>query len=107
MENDKKLKNLIKTTIREFLNEQHGNTEYHDLFEFYDEQPSELKKIVDFYLDKLESGDYTEDTYKFITKFHDAVYKIGYTFDSGLDAQPYGLRPIGVELNQLKGWENI
>ena len=29
-----------------------------------------------------------------------------HTVDSGLDAQPYGLRPIGVELNQLKGWEN-
>ena len=92
-----KTENLIK---------QHENTEYHDLFEFYNEQPIELKKIVDFYLNKLESGDYTEDTYKFITKFHDAVYKIGYTFDSGLDAQPYGLRLIGIKLNQLKGWEN-
>lgn len=107
LELKKKLKNFIKTTIREFLNEQHENTEYHDLFEFYDEQPIELKKIVDFYSNKLENGDYKEDTYKLITKFHDAVYKIGYTFDSGLDGQPYGLRPIGVELNQLKGWENI
>ena len=88
------------------MNEQNENVEYYDLFEFYDKQPIELKQIVDFYLDKLDSGDYAEDTYEFIAKFHDAVNKIGYTFDWYLDAQPYGLRPIGVELNQLKGWEN-
>jgi len=45
--------------------------------------------------------------YDVIKKFHDAVYKIGYTFDSGLDAEPHGLRPIGVKLNQLVGWEDI
>jgi hypothetical protein len=24
-----------------------------------------------------------------------------------LDAEPYGLRPIGVELEELEGWEHI
>ena len=34
------------------------------------------------------------------------IEKLGYTFDSGLDNQPYGLRPIGVPLNHLKGYED-
>ena len=32
---------------------------------------------------------------------------IGYTFDYYLDADPYGLRPIGTPLEALEGWENI
>ena len=82
-----------------------NSTEYRDLFEFYDEQSIQLKEIVDNYFEMLNNSEL--DSYKIIANFHNAVYEIGYTFDSGLDAQPYGLRPIGVELNQLKGWENI
>jgi len=44
--------------------------------------------------------------YDEIAEFLDEVESVGYTFDSGLDAQPYGLRPVGVNLNQLKGWED-
>lgn len=107
MKQDKKLKNFIKTTIKEFLNEQKQITQYYDLFEYYEKQPEELKPIVDKYLEMLENGNYEEDTYQLLKKFHDEVYEVGYTFDFGLDASPYGLRPIGVELNQLKGWEDI
>jgi len=104
MEQNKKPRNFIKTTTREFLNEQKVITQHHDLFEYYEEQPVELKAVVDKYLDMLESGDYEGDTYQLLKRFHDEVYEIGYTFDSGLDAQPYGLRTIGIKLNQLKGW---
>jgi hypothetical protein len=75
--------------------------EHCDLFEYYEKQPIELEQVVAKYANKLEDG----MSYDEITEFHNAVYEIGYTFDSGLDAQPYGLRPIGIELNQLKGWE--
>jgi len=35
------------------------------------------------------------------------IEPLGYIFDYYLDADPYGLRPIGVELNELEGWEHI
>jgi tetratricopeptide (TPR) repeat protein len=59
-------------------------------------------------LDLSKAGELGDgDAYDMIKKFHDEVYEIGYTFDSGLDAEPYGLRPIGIELNQLEGWEDM
>lgn len=92
----------IKTSILEFLKE---NVQYHDLFEYYDEQPTELREITTKYLAELEEGE--TDKYQILKRFMDEVYKIGYVFDYGLDAQPYGLRPIGVKLNQLVGWEEM
>lgn len=62
-----------------------------DLFENYDKQPKELTKIVDFYMDKYNEGDYDyEDSQDFLKQ----VEAIGYTFDFGLDNEPYNLRPI-------------
>jgi len=40
--------------------------------------------------------------YEELRKFQNEVEEIGYTFDFGLDADPYGLRPIGVKLEELK-----
>jgi hypothetical protein len=80
------------------------STQHRDLFEYYDEQPPNLRKITDKYLKKHERRNLGYDG---LTEFHNKVYEIGYTFDFGLDAEPYGLRPIGVELHELKGWENI
>jgi hypothetical protein len=37
----------------------------------------------------------------------DEIEPLGYTFDYFLDAEPYGLRPIGVELVELEGWEHV
>jgi hypothetical protein len=68
-----------------------------DLFENYDEQPEELAEIVNFYMEKFDEGDYDyEDSKNFLKE----VEAIGYTFDYGLDNEPYGLRPIGTELNE-------
>jgi hypothetical protein len=62
-----------------------------DLFENYDKQPKELAEIVDFYMNKFNDGDYD---YKDSKNFLNEVEAIGYTFDYGLDNEPYNLRPI-------------
>lgn len=62
-----------------------------DLFEYYEYQPKQLRKMVDKYLEMLEEE---TDAYQLLKEFKDAVYTIGYTFDYGLDAIPYNLRPI-------------
>lgn len=72
-----------------------------DLFQFYELMPPELSKIIDRYSKKLERG----ISYKQLTELHAEVNKIGFTFDAGLDAEPFTLRPIGVELNQVEGYE--
>ena len=79
-----------------------GGMIYKDLFEDYENQPAELSEIVSAYMEKFEEGDYDyEDSKKFLAE----VEAIGYTFDYGLDNEPYGLRPIGVELSQIEGYE--
>ena len=75
-----------------------GNGKYLDLFEYYDKMPTELSLLINSYdFDDMDYND-TETLLK-------EVNNLGYTFDYGLDNEPYGLRPIGVELNQLKGYE--
>ena len=59
-----------------------------DLFEQYDQQPPELKKVVDFWQQKEEL------TYQDCRDFLSDVEAIGYTFDYGLDAMPFELKPI-------------
>ena len=68
-----------------------------DLFEHYDEQPIELKKIVDNWSQRLDRG----LSYKQVAEFFNECDAIGYTFDSGLDAKPYGLRLIGVDIDEI------
>ena len=83
-----------------------------DLFENYKEQPAELSKIVNFYMNKFDDGDYDyEDSKNFLKE----VEAIGYTFDYGLDNEPYNLRPLrkmffggGVKkTSTLKKYENF
>jgi len=75
-----------------------------DLFEDYENIPPRINAIVeryqDLYGEDLEGMDY-KDTARMLDEFEQQ----GYTFGYGLDNQPYGLRPIGVRLNQLKGYE--
>jgi len=56
-----------------------------DLFEFYDQQPPELKDICRHY----EAGDLS---YQQCEEFLHQVEHIGFTFDYGLDAEPFNLR---------------
>lgn len=72
-----------------------SNLTYYDLFDNYDLQPSELKNIISKY-------SISEDmTYIQLQALLEEVNNIGYTFDYGLDGVPYGLRPIGVKLENL------
>ena len=73
-----------------------------DLFEDYENIPPNVQVILDKYQDAFEDGDY-----KGLHEAHEAVEKEGYTFEYYLDGQAYGLRPIGVPLNEVKGYEEF
>lgn len=62
-----------------------------DLFEHYQEQPEPLKAICDKWSDKecKEGLDYND-----CKAFLQEVEAIGYTFDYGLDAEPFNLRKL-------------
>ena len=76
--------------------------EFVDLFEDYENIPPKVQKILDKYGESFEDGDYQG-----LTKAHNELAKIGYTFEFYLDGQAYGLRPTTVELNQLQGYEEF
>jgi len=76
-----------------------------DLFEDYENIPSNVQKVLDKYAEKF-GDDFSGMNYQDMKKMHDEIYKLGYTFDSGLDNQAIGLRPIGVNLNELVGYED-
>jgi hypothetical protein len=65
---------------------------------FFDEQkmPKEVAALIDAYADNYDDNDYM-DTHK----LHDNIEKLGYTFEYGLDNQPYGLRKIGIPITQV------
>ena len=71
-----------------------------DLFEDYENIPANVQEIIDEY-DLEEDSDY--DT---LLELQNRLETIGYTFEYGLDAVPYGLRPSSVKLNELQGYEN-
>ena len=71
-----------------------------DLFEDYDNQPTEVSEILSEY--DLEDNDY-----KVLKELQARLEnEAGYTFDYGLDATPYGLRPVGVKLSELEGYDD-
>tara|TARA_R110002020_G_scaffold144907_1_gene318103 strand:- start:2228 stop:2422 length:195 start_codon:yes stop_codon:yes gene_type:complete len=59
-----------------------------DLFQYYQEQTEALKTICDHWQAKDEAQGLT---YKDCKEFLKEVEAIGYTFNYGLDAQPYNL----------------
>lgn len=79
------------------LNEE-VNGKFIDLFVNYEEQPAKLKAI-------FGTNGPNGYTYDSLEKLLKDVKRIGYTFDYGLDADPYGLRPIGVKLEDLEGYD--
>lgn len=70
------------------------------LFEDYENQPKELSEIIDSA--ELENG----CNYDQLNTLLKRVESIGYTFDYGLDSEPYGLRLIGVSINEIEGFED-
>jgi len=61
-----------------------------DLFEHEELQPQELKAILDKWSYQALNG----LTYLQVAEMQKEVNEIGFEFDSGLDAEPYNLRPI-------------
>jgi hypothetical protein len=69
-----------------------------DLFENPELIPTNVMLILNSINDEI-------DTYKELSRILIEVEKLGYTFDYGLDAEPYGLRLISVKLTDLIGFE--
>jgi hypothetical protein len=65
-----------------------GEVEGVDLFEDYDDQPEEVQAI-------LANYDMEDNDYETMQNLKAELESIGYTFDFGLDAEPYDLRKIG------------
>jgi hypothetical protein len=71
-----------------------------DLFETPELIPEEVQAV-------LETFDENADDYAELDRILAEIEPLGYTFDYYLNADPYGLRPIGMELKELEGWEHI
>lgn len=79
---------MIMDNFRKF--EDGGEIEGVDLFEDYENIPENVQEILDAYEHGFVDGDYDS-----LTKAHEELEKIGYTFDFYLDGQAYDLRKIG------------
>ena len=73
-----------------------------DLFEDYTKIPRVVQRILDKYSEELEDGDWGE-----YNKVIDELEKVGYTFDYAMSGEIYGLRPIGVHITELRGYEDF
>jgi hypothetical protein len=72
-----------------------------DLFETPELIPQDVQAILETF------NEDTPNTYEELNRLTNELEIIGYTFDYYLDADPYGLRPVGVELQELEGWEHV
>lgn len=72
-----------------------------DLFETPELIPSDVQAILESF-DEESSNTYLE-----LARLVNELEVLGYTFDYGLDAEPYGLRPNNMELQELEGWEHV
>jgi len=69
-----------------------------DLFETPELIPTEVKAIMDTF------NDYSGNEYLELDRIVNELNEIGYTFDFYLDAEPYGLRPINIKIEELDGY---
>lgn len=72
-----------------------------DLFETPENMPAELRAIFQRYAMQLMNG----ATYQDLEAMLSETLSVGFTFDYYLNAEPYGLRPIGTPLSALEGFE--
>lgn len=71
-----------------------------DLFETPELIPSKVQAILESF-----NEDECPNDYRDLERLLKLIEPLGYTFDYGLDADPYGLRPININLEQLDGYE--
>ena len=72
-----------------------------DLFETPELIPNEVQEVLETFDEDCAN------TYHELDRILKLIEPLGYTFDYYLDAEPYGLRPIGMELVELEGWEHV
>jgi len=72
-----------------------------DLFETPELIPQDVQAILETF------NEDSPNTYIELDRIRDEIFELGYTFDYYLDADPYGLRPVGVKLQELEGWEHV
>lgn len=72
-----------------------------DLFETPELIPDDVQTILESF------NENAPNTYLELARLSQELEEIGYTFDYYLDAEPYGLRPIEVKLQELEGWEHV
>jgi len=72
-----------------------------DLFETPELIPQDVQAILETF------NEDSPNTYLELSRLINELEVTGYIFDYYLDAEPYGLRPINVELQELEGWEHV
>jgi len=72
-----------------------------DLFETPELIPNNVQAVLETFNEDCDN------TYLELDRILNEIKPMGYTFDYYLDADPYGLRPIGMKLVELEGWEHI
>jgi hypothetical protein len=77
------------------------DSQFVDLFQYYELMPENVSATFNMYYEMNDN----EWSYDSLSKLQSELKELGYTFDYGLDAEPYGLRPIELSLNQLKDFE--
>jgi hypothetical protein len=70
-----------------------------DLFETPELIPSDVQAILESFDEE------SPNTYAELDRLVNELEVIGYTFDYFINAEPYGLRPININLEQLEGYE--
>ena len=78
----------LKVPTQTLMFEKGGNI---DLFDSYETLPKKVRDTIDFYMEKYQDGDYTYEDSK---NFLEEMQKQGYTFEYGLDNEPYDLRKM-------------
>lgn len=72
-----------------------------DLFETPELIPPKVQEVFESFDEDCAN------TYHELDRILSIIETMGYTFDYYLNAEPYGLRPIGIKLNELEGWEHV
>ena len=92
----------IKIVVSAKLNKmaKGSNIKKVDLFEHYELIPNNIQEILDKY-----EQDFQDGNYEGLANALKEVEQEGYTFEYYLDGQAYALRPIGVKVEELEGYE--